>query len=752
MYYYLEQHDLKDCGAACLAMICGNYGHKAPMQKFRTLTKTDNNGTTVYNLCCAANELGLKTETLTGTSEELLTLVRDKAIKVPFIAHVMKDNALHFVVVYKMTNKSVTLADPGEGLHKCSLEDFSSSWTGIIITFEKTESFAKVNEKNFVKNFFFPYLIKNQKLISILFITSLTIAGIGLFGGFSFQILLGVMSEENVVNVDEMHTHTNSIDDLTVDIVNQFNGITGIESKNILDVICVFFIMLYIVQALIQYLRGLLLSKLSQKIDFDILERYISQVLSLPMNFFNNRKTGEILSRFEDSYHIRDAITNATISVLLDFFMVIAGGIVLIQISLRLFLMTAVLLCLYCFIVMYFYPKIQNINRRIMEQNAFITSYFKESVDGIETLKLYGFGRQVKDKATNIVKKMTISKYNGAIVTLKQAIFTDFISSVGIIFILWMGLKELSSGNISIGSLLTFGVLVGYFTEPIKNLMSLQSTLQSAEVAAERLSDILYEEKEDMKESLFSDEGIFEKEIKFSNVFFSYIENIPVIKNVSMNIPYGTVNAIVGNSGSGKTTLVRLLLDLYNFDEGDIYIGDQNIKNISMRVLRENIVYLPQNVFFFSDTIINNLLLGNQYRDQYSRDEIKDVCKKCRIDDFIEELPLGYDTFLEENGENLSNGQRQRLAIARALLKRPKVLIFDESTSNLDATTERAIMDMITADMDITIIIIAHRLSTIKNCKKIYVMQNGEIIDSGSHNDLLKNCDSYRGFFESSLY
>jgi len=338
---------------------------------------------------------------------------------------------------------------------------------------------------------------------------------------------------------------------------------------------------------------------------------------------------------------------------------------------------------------------------------------------------------------------------NGWINNLQSSLKSGVKSVFGIV-LLWVGANEVIHGRLSIGELLTFNALLAYFLEPIENLINLQPQIQTALVAADRLGEILDLEIEKSKnEDKKINPASLRGDIDFVNVTFRYGTRQKVLDDITLHICSGEKIALVGESGSGKTTLVKLLMSFYQPEKGDILINGYNIKDINLEVLRCKIAYISQNAFFFNGTIRENLTLGV---DSVSFEEIIEACKKSQIHDFINSLPLRYETTIEENGANLSGGQKQRLAIARAILKKPDILIMDEATSNLDSTTEKTIHDMIYEfSKDITTIIIAHRLSTIMRSDTIYVMDKGKIVESGSHEELMRLRGKYYELWKDQI-
>lgn len=712
MYYCIRQHDVTDCGAACLATICKQNGYKIGISQIREVAGTDRQGTNVYGIIKAAETLGFSAKGVKGNKEAFFS-----NFPLPCIAHVIVNgNLLHYVVIHRITKKQVIIADPAEGIVKVTPEEFFGEvhdegkspkyqWSGVLILIVKSEKFEKKDETKGLFQRFIHLLIPQKNLIIHIFIASLIYTILGILAAFYFKVL---------------------VDDILP------NSLT-----KTLTTLSVGIILLNIFKVLLNGFRTHLLLYLSQKLDITLLLGYYRHVLELPMSFFGTRNIGEIVSRFNDASKVRDAISGATLTIMIDTLMAVAGAIILYLQNAHMFGITVIIVVLYLIIVLAFNRWYEKLNRKQMEDNAQLTSYLVESLNGIQTVKSFNAERKVNYETEIKFVKLLKSIFNLSWVNNLQSSLKIFVELVGGIVILWVGSVCVIKGQITIGQLITFNSLLVYFLDPVKNLINLQPQMQTAVVAADRLGEILDLEVEKGENEIKKlQPKSLSGDIIFQNVNFRYGTRQLVLENINLTIKKGQKVAFVGESGSGKTTLSKLLLHLYKAESGTILINDNNIEDIQVEKLREKIAYISQETFLFSGSILENLSLG---LDHVTMDDIIEATKSAQAHKFINDLPLRYETRLEENGTNLSGGQRQRLSIARAMLKKPDILILDEATSNLDAITENQLDKTIGEySENMTTIFIAHRLSTIKNCDQIFVMDNGKIIEKGTHDELKK--------------
>lgn len=714
-FYSIKQHDITDCGAACLATVSRQYGLSTSITKIREVAGTDKQGTNAYGMVKAAEQLGFTAKAVKGNQGAFFS-----EFPLPAIAHVVVDGTLlHYVVIHKITKDQVVIADPAKGIVKKAPEEFFKEWTGILILLVPAQTFRTGKDTKNIFERFWGLLLPQKRLVLDIFAASIIITILGILGAFYFQLI---------------------IDDILP---------AGIEKT--LTVLSIGAILLKLFSVILSVLRTQLLLYLSQKLDIALLLGYYNHVLKLPMNFFGTRKVGEIISRFQDASSIRDAISNATLTVMIDTIMAFAGGLILFFKSKVLFAIAALMVVLYAALVLAFNKPYKKANEKQMEDNAQLTSYLVESLNGIQTVKAFNGEQTVQMETEFKFIRLLRSIFKLSCIGNTQEGFKAFVEAVGGVVILWVGAYSVLQGNMTVGSLVSFNALLVYFLDPVKNLINLQPTLQTAMVASDRLGEILdleIEKGENQRHKVSPASLI--GDISIQDISFRYGTRQFILEHFSMQIKRGQRVAIVGESGAGKTTVAKLLLNLYPYESGTITIADYALPDIQLECLREKIAYIPQETFLFSGTILENLTFG---MDSLDMEEVIRCARMAQIHEFINALPLRYETHLDENGSNLSGGQRQRIAIARAMLRKPEILILDEATSNLDTVTEKAIQETLDTYCDgMTTIIIAHRLSTIRRCDRIFVMEKGKIVESGSHDELMtKSNGHYRGLYLAQI-
>lgn len=701
-YYSVLQRDETDCGPACVLTVAKQYKSNFSVAKLRDVMGTDKNGTNIVGILKGLEYSGFDSKAVKVEDRKI-----DNSVSFPLIAHIQtKENLLHYVVVHNVTKKSIIISDPAIGIKKYTHEKFSEIWTGILILIDTKKNFEKRNENdNSLMRFF--YVLKNQKsLLWNIFLTSMLYTFLGIISSFYFKFLVDYVLKDKLVTT--------------------------------LNILIIGVIILEIIKIFLSIFRGFLLMFLGQRIDVSILFGYYNHMIRLPMKFFSSRKAGEIISRFSDADNINDTVAETVLSLMLDVIMSVVGGIIVYFQNQYLFFISVVLLLLYTIIVFSFKGILKKVNREVLENNSQMTSLVIQSINGMETIKTYNLEKRIQDETEFKYLKVLKSSLKRTKIGIFLGTLSEIVELLGSMAIIWVGSMQVINGKLTLGEMMVFNTLLGYFTEPVKNLIGLQPTIQTAMVSADRLGEVIDLDIEQKDERIIPNN--LKGDIEIKNLDFRYGTREQILKNINIKIKKGEKIALVGESGSGKTTLAKLFLKFFDFEKGEININDFNIKDIDITFLREKISYISQDIFLFNNTIKENLILNETIK----MEEVIEMAKKINAYDFINQLPQRFNYVIEENGANLSMGQKQRLSILRALLKKPDILIMDEATSNLDTITENIIQNTLNnLDMEMTIIIIAHRLSTIRMCDKIYVLDKGEIIESGTHEELVNMKGKY---------
>ncbi|MBQ8230415.1 MAG: peptidase domain-containing ABC transporter [Lachnospiraceae bacterium] len=753
-YPFVKQHDEKDCGAATVAMLCQYWGLKLPLADVRTQVRTDINGTTMYGLVEGLTNYGFVADGASGTVDDLINAVNNKEIAVPFIARIIKDNILeHFVVVYKLDKCSVTIGDPAIGIMKLKLNTFASLWTGHVVHAKIGDNFAPADYTKGKLSKYLHLVFKQKKILVLSLVMSLVISIITVAGSMAFYTVVEVLSDTG--NSEHVHEEVNEdaeeVDKENFIAVWETDLIEWLEQQPvvqaldelIMNIDLVFFVIIamYLFRLFINIFRGKMLAILSKNVECSILFESYEKLLNLPMHFFESRSTGEIMSRFDDIAEICNAVSGGSLTLILDTLMALLTGCVLICLSKSLTAWSLVIIALYVFVILFFKKPIARISQSVMGQHAIITSLFKQTVDGIIVIKSHSDKKEKCHSVCEEYEEYTQIKVRASILETVQNSIVTFVAVSGLILILWKGSSMCAQGVLSLSILITYYNILNYFLTSVTDLISLQSDIQTAVVSAERLNDILDCAGEGGQES---DISFIPGDIEFNNVAFRYGGGPRLFDSLNLQIRAGEKVAIIGESGCGKSTIAKLLSAFYTTESGEITLGQIPLSRYSMDTLRKHIVYVSGNGVMFEDSIYNNIVLHNK---AVSLDTVRKICARLQIDDFIQSLPYGYDTLVDDNGSIFSTGQRQRINIARALIHQPDILILDEATSNLDPISERQINNVINELRGkTTCIVIAHKLSTIKDCDHIILLENGKIMCEGTHDWLMHNSPTYMNY------
>lgn len=695
----IKQHDITDCGAACLASVCAYYGLRFPVSRIRQYAFTDQKGTNILGLVEAANKLGLSAKGVRAQFEAF------NIVPKPVIAHIIINEQLqHFVVVYKVTKTHITYMDPGDGrMHKKTNEEFQKEWTGVLILMEPEATFQKGNMKKSTLGKFLSLLAPHKSTMFQ-----------ALFGALIFSIL-GLSTSVYVGKITDY---------VLVD-----------KNTNLLNLMGIIMLIILALRTFIGSMKSILALKTGQRIDAALILGYYKHLLKLPQQFFDTMRVGEIISRVNDAVKIRNFINNVSLDLVVNVMILLFTFCLMFVYSWVLALVTLISVPLFILIYWVFNKLNRKYQRRIMESSADLESQLVESINSISTIKRFGIEEFANLKTeTRFVHllKNTFNSIYGSILTQGGI---QFISSGITIAVLWIGSLLVIDQDLTPGTLMVFYSLVGYVLSPIGSLITSNQTIQDALIAADRLFQIMDLEREENNDQKINLESEMVGDITFENVNFRYGSRKQVFESLNLKIEKGKTTAVIGESGSGKTTLISLLQNIYPIQSGQIRIGDYDIAQISNESIRKRVGTVPQQIELFAGSIIENIAIGDLHPNIQ---RVIDLTEQLGLKEFIEKLPKHYMTHIGEHGASLSGGERQRLAIARALYKDPDILIFDEATSSLDSISERYVKQTLNAlaAEGKTIIVIAHRLSTIKNADNIIVLENGKVVETGNHQQL----------------
>lgn len=698
-YTFVKQHDITDCAAACLAMVCLHYKKETSITALRDMMGTDIKGTNLIGLSGCADKLGFQSQAVRVDKEGFLSEYTK-----PCIANVVtKEGLSHFVVVFKANPKYVILGDPAKELEKINTEEFLKKFTGALLILKPAAEFETgklKGEKTFHR--FLRLLLPQKKLFVFSILASLMMTVLGIVSSLFNKIIMDEVLPYNL--------------------------------KGLLTATLIIFVAVAAAQIVISFVRSWIMLFLSQRIDIPLMLGYFKHIYSLPMKFFATRKTGDIITRFSDAFTIKDIFTNIALTLIMDISMALITAVILIKMNMKLFAVILLLTIVSILLVLIFKQPYKKINWEQMQQASILNSQIIEGLEAFETIKgNAGEEGELESIEKEYIKSLRIAFREGMLSNV-QGTVSEAIQTIGSLVIMFFGVRQVMNGDITLGTLMAFMTLSEYFMDPVGRLVGLQLDIQEANISMKRITEILDHEREDADEGL-QEMGIAAGDVEFRDITFRYGNREPALKNVSFTIKQGSKTALVGASGSGKSTAAKLLLKYYEPESGEIRINGVNIRDYKSSSLRKSIAYVPQKIELFSKSIYDNIRIA---LPTATEKQITAAAKIAGADEFIQRLPLRYQTFLEESGEGLSGGEKQRIALARAFLKNSRMLILDESTSNLDFGTENLIFRILYENLaDRTMLIIAHRLSTIRHCDEILLMDQGEISERGTHDELM---------------
>ena len=692
------QIDEMDCGAACLAMVCRHFGRQVNIARIRELCHVSSDGTSLDGICSAATELGLAARGIKASRKHL------GQMPLPAIAHW---EGRHWLVVYHVSDTHVWLADPAIGRRKVTRTEFSELWSGYVALFDYTAAFENAPEGQSSWAWLIPFFTRHRGIFLQALLLALAVSGLQLILPIATQVVV-----DRVIVDQEM-------DLLRQVVVGMAAALVGLVTCNLLQ----------------QYL----LSFATVRVDCSILAYLTRRMLELPMSYFNSRRTGDIQRRLEGAREIREFIVQHGIGSLLAVIQFFGCLGLMLLYSPALTGVFLSMLPLYAGLMWFSQRVLRPLFSELEANHARYSSYQIDAIKGIEAVKASAAEPAFREALLSQFLGVSQGLLRGSFImmTYQSAIQVIGLLSGGLF--LWFGAKQVVGGELTVGRFVAFNTLLAMAAAAILRTLGVWDHLQWMTVLLNRLSDIFESEPEQGRDhSHLKPVRSLEGQIEFRNVGFRYggPESMPILSGINLRVAPGKTVAIVGRSGSGKTTLIKLLAGLIQPTEGAILFDNVDIRTVSLRDLRCRIGIVLQENYTFADTILRNVAFGDREPDF---ERVLRATHLANAHDFISRLPLGYETRIGETGLALSGGQRQRIAIARALYRDPPVLIFDEATSALDTESERAIQDNLRQLLrDRTSFVIAHRLSTVRDADVILVLERGRIVETGTHDELMK--------------
>ena len=703
------QHDAMDCGPTCLRMVAAYYGKRYSLEGLREKSFITREGVSMLGISEAAEKIGFRSICVQVGYEKL------QEAPLPCIIHW---NQQHFVVVYKLNDKHVWVADPGAGKLKYTKEEFCNCWlssrkneedTGVALLLEPTPEFYtiedegdEVNRKGF--SFLYSYLRPYRGLVGQLLL--------GLLLGSMIQLMLPFLTQS------------------VVDF--------GINNQNLgfIYLVLIAQLMLSFSSSAVDFIRGWILLHLGTRINIALISDFLIKLMKMPIAYFDSKMTGDILQRINDHKRIQDFLTGSSLSVIFSVFNIIIFGIVLLVYSGMIFLIFMGGSTLYVTYVWLFMKKRAELDHKRFAQQSANQSTVVQLVNGMQEIKLSACEQQKRWEWERIqaklfrvnIKSLALRQYqdSGAVLInqSKNLLITALVASLVV------------KGEMTLGMMLSVQYIIGQLNSPVNDLITFARDMQDARLSMNRLGEVRDKPDEEEPTKQLIREIPVGKDLRIENLSFKYdpLSEFPTLDNINLEIKAGKQTAVVGMSGSGKTTLVKLLLGFYPPASGQILLGDTPLENYSIREWRKQCGVVMQDGFIFSDSIAGNIAPGVE---QIDKERLRHAAEVANIHGFIAELPLGYNTKIGQEGHGLSQGQKQRILIARAVYKNPEFIFFDEATNALDANNERIIMENLQKFFEgRTSVVVAHRLSTVRNADRIIVIEQGHIAEMGTHEEL----------------
>ncbi|HAQ17654.1 MAG TPA: ABC transporter ATP-binding protein [Prolixibacteraceae bacterium] len=719
---FFKQYDAMDCGPSCLRMIAAFYGKTYTLQKLRELAHISREGVSLLGLSDAAEAIGFRTIGARITLEQLIEAPK------PCVVHWDQD---HFVVVYQYRKGIIYLADPAFGLVKYSETEFKKHWLatvrhgeqkGICLLFDPTPKFFELegemtNRSNF--KFLLKYLKPHRKLVVQLVI--------GFLVGSLIQLIFPFLTQ-SIVDV-------------------------GINTQdiNFIYLVLAAQMMLFLSRMTVDFIRSWILLHISTRINISIISDFLIKLMKMPIGFFDTKMIGDLLQRIGDHKRIERFLTSQSLNVVFSISNIVIFSVVLVFYNVVIFMVFLLGSALYIGWVFLFLKKRRELDFKRFAQLADNQSKLIQLINGMQEIKLNNYERQKRWEWERIQARLFKVNISNLSLQQYQQAGSVFINETKNIVITVLAATAVVHGYMTLGMMLAVQYIIGQMNSPLDQMIEFMQVSQDAKISLERLSEIHNQPDEEQDQGGKLNVLPSFPDIHISDLIFQYEgpHSPKVLNNINLIIPQGKVTAIVGTSGSGKTTLVKLLLGFYPPVSGTIKVGDFDLSAYRQHWWRDTCGAVMQDGFIFSDTIASNIAIGDEEPD---KERLAYAVRMANIQEFIESLPLNYNTKIGSEGVGLSQGQKQRILIARAIYKNPEFIFFDEATNSLDANNEKVILENLDEFFaGKTVVVVAHRLSTVKNAHQIIVIEKGSIIEVGTHEDLTAKQGAYYNLVKNQL-
>jgi len=718
---HYKQMDMMDCGATCLRMVFKYYGQQISIYKIRKLCQTTKSGVNLLGISEAAEKLGFRTYGVRLTLEQL------REAELPCILHW---NQNHFVVLYKIRKKKYYISDPASGLLTYDEKEFAKNWfstrelhAGLSLILSPGPNFYQLEEDEPSNKLewrkIFTYFYKYKKLF--------------------FQLILGMVLGTILQLVAPFLTQS------IVDI--------GINTRNIsfINLILIAQLMLFVGSTAVSFIRSWIMLHISTRVNISILTDLLIKIMRLPMAFFDLKTHGDLMQRMADQQRVEAFLTGNTLNTLFSMVNMLVFGTLLLVYNKTIFFVFFGATILYTIWILLFMRYRRELDQRRFKISSENQTYVVEMIQSIKDIKLNNAQKQKRWGWEALQAKLFKFKVRSLALSQYQSAGSLAISQIQGIFITYISAKAVIEDELTLGGMMAVQYIVGMVSNPVQSLLGFMQDYQDAKISLERLNEIYETEEEETIQKDYLMQLPASRSITMRNLTFRYFGagNEPIFSKLNITFPEGKTTAIVGTSGSGKTSLLKLLLRFYPYEEGEILVGGRKLEQLDFAMWRDSCGSVLQDNFVYADTIERNIAINDEFPDEQ---RLRNAIAMANLDEFINEQPFGLATKIGTAGKGISQGQRQRLMIARAVYKQPEFIFLDEATNSLDANNEKVIIENLDRFFkNRTVIVVAHRLSTVKHADNIVVLEKGTVVEEGNHQQLTAKKGRYFELVKNQL-